>query len=235
MKIGIIGAMDMEVDSLKADAAVSHVEKKENMEFYEGKLGGRDVVIVRCGIGKVSAAICAQILVDDFHVTHVINTGAAGSLDAKLDIGDVVISTEAVEHDFDVSQIGFKKGEHPYINMQNFPASVELRKQALQAVKEAAPDIRAMEGRICSGDQFISSQVKKEEIIREFGGSCVEMEGGAIAHACYLSDVPFVIIRAISDKADDSSQVSFDEFARKAAERGAAIVKSMVEHWPETE
>ena len=231
MKIGIIGAMDMEVDSLKADAKVSRVVKKARMEFFEGTLGGQDVVIVRCGIGKVNAALCVQVLADEFRVTHIINTGAAGSLDAKLDIGDAVISTEAVEHDFDVAPIGFKKGEHPYINMQNFPASEEMREKAREAVREAAPDIRVMEGRICSGDQFISSQEKKEELIREFGGCCAEMEGGAIAHACYLNEIPFVIIRAISDKADDSGQVSFDEFAKKAAARGAAIVKSMMEHW----
>ena len=231
MKIGIIGAMDMEVDSLKADAAVSRVEKKANMEFYEGTLGGQDVVIVRCGIGKVNAALCAQILMDDFHVTHVINTGAAGSLDVRLDIGDVVISTEAVEHDFDVSPIGFQKGEHPYINVRDFPASEELRERAAQAVKAAAPNVRVMEGRICSGDQFISSREKKEELIREFGGCCAEMEGAAIAHACHLNQVPFVIIRAISDKADDSSHMSFDEFAKKAAAQGAAIVKAMMENW----
>lgn len=231
MKIGIIGAMDMEVSTLKKDAKISKVEKKAHMEFFEGELGGQPVVIVRSGIGKVNAAVCAQILADDFHVTHIINTGAAGSLAGELDIEDVVISTEAVEHDFDVSRIGFKKGEHPYINIVNFPASEELRKKALQAVRAVAPDIRAVEGRICTGDQFISSGEKKEELIREFGGSCAEMEGGAIAHACYLNQIPFVIIRSMSDKADDSSHMSFDEFAEKAAARGAAVVKYMLEHW----
>lgn len=231
MKIGIIGAMDMEVNSLKADAVVTRVKKKAHMEFHEGTLGGQDVIIVRSGIGKVNAALCAQILADDFQVTHIINTGAAGSLDERLDIGDVVISTEAMEHDFDVSRIGFRKGEHPYINMVDFPASEDLRKRAMQAVRAVAPEIRVVEGRVCSGDQFISSREKKEELIGAFEGCCAEMEGGAIAHACYLNAIPFVIIRAMSDKADDSSHVSFDEFAKTAAARGAAIVKYMVEHW----
>ncbi len=231
MKIGIIGAMDIEVVSLKTDMQLSHVEQKARMEFCEGELGGQEVVVVRSGIGKVNAALCAQILVDDFHVTHIINTGIAGSLDAQLDIGDVVVSTEAVEHDFDVSAIGFRKGEHPYIKIVNFPASEAMRRRAMQAVREVAPEIRGMEGRVCSGDQFISSQKKKEALVEEFAGCCAEMEGAAIAHACFLNDIPFVIIRAMSDKADDSSHISFDEFAKIAAARSVAIVKYMVEHW----
>ena len=231
MKIGIIGAMDMEVDSLKADAKISRVVRKANMDFYEGTLMGKETVIVRCGIGKVNAAVCAQILADDFKVTHIVNTGVAGSLDARLEIGDVVVSTEAMEHDVDSTGLGFQRGEHPYSGMINFPASEELREKAVRAVKIAAPDVHVLEGRICSGDQFISSQKKREDLIEAFGGCCAEMEGGAIAHACYLNGIPFVVIRAMSDKSDDSGHVSFEEFAKVAAARSAAIVKSMLEHW----
>ncbi|MBQ6499254.1 MAG: 5'-methylthioadenosine/adenosylhomocysteine nucleosidase [Ruminococcus sp.] len=227
-KIGIIGAMDAEVKSLKEAAKITKTTKIAEMEFCEGTLKDKDVVIVKCGMGKVNAGICAHTLINDFNCTAIINTGVAGSLDNQIDIGDIVVSTDAVQHDYDVEAIGFKKGEIPYTGQYAFPADEALRAAAVKAVRESADDIRVFEGRVCSGDQFINKKEQKEKIIADFGGMCCEMEGAAIAQACYLNNKPFVIIRAISDKPDETEIVEYKTFEAKAAERCAKIVKSMV-------
>lgn len=229
-KTGIIGAMDEEVASLTGALTEQQVRTVAGMEFCEGRLDGEDVVIVKCGVGKVNAAVCTQILIDVFEVDRIINTGVAGSLDADIDIGDIVVSTEAVQHDMDATPLGFKRGEIPYSDQSVFPADEEMRKSAVQAVGAAAPEAKVFEGRICSGDQFIASRTQKDDIITEFGGMCCEMEGAAIAQVCYLNETPYVIIRAISDKADDSEEMSYVEFVKVAAERCAAITRYMVAH-----
>ena len=227
MKIGIIGAMKSEVEALKGALATSRKETKASMEFCEGRLGQMDVVVVQSGIGKVNAGICAQILVDDFAVTHIINTGVAGSLSNELDIGDIVISKDAVQHDFTVEDIGFKKGEIPFTGKVAFEADETLRQKALAAVKAALPDISAVEGRVCSGDQFISSKEAKDRIIGDFDGTCAEMEGAAIAQVCHANAIPFVVLRAISDKADGSASLDYPTFEARAAKDCAAIVCHM--------
>ena len=229
-KTGIIGAMEEEVASLTETLTEKQVSTIAGMAFYEGKLEGVDAVVVKCGVGKVNAAVCAQILIDVFHVDRIINTGVAGSLDARIDIGDIVISTDAVQHDLDATALGFARGEIPYSDVSVFPADEEMRKSAVQAVGASAPEIKAFEGRVCSGDQFIASRAQKEAIISEFGGLCCEMEGAAIAQVCSLNGTPFVIIRAISDKADDSEEMSYLEFEQAAAERCAAITRYMIAH-----
>ncbi len=231
MKIGIIGAMKSEVSSLKEAMKIARREEKAGMEFCEGQLGAMEVVVVQSGIGKVHAAICAQILIDDFAVTHIINTGCAGSLNSSLDIGDIVVSVDAVQHDFTVEAIGFKKGEIPFTGQVAFAADKELRQKAMAAVQEALPQLKSLEGRVCSGDQFISSLEAKDRITGDFAGDCAEMEGAAIAQVCYVNKKPFVILRAISDKADGSAQVSFEEFEKQAAKNSAALVQFMLEHW----
>jgi len=228
--IGIIGAMDEEVTSLKAA-----VENPENtsiagMEFCRGKLDGVDVVIVQCGVGKVNAGICAHTLINLFGCTNIINTGVAGSLDSQIDIGDIVVSTDAVQHDFTAEAVGFAKGEIPYTGLYAFPADEMMHKAAVEAAQAAAPEVHVFEGRVCSGDQFIASKAQKESIITDFGGLCCEMEGGAIAQVCYLNNIPFVIIRAIADQADDSGEISYELFMAEAAVRCAAIVRYMVTH-----
>ena len=230
VKTGIIGAMDEEVASLQEAMTDASVQTVAGMEFHEGKLDGRNVVVVRCSVGKVNAAACAQILIDRFGVDQIINTGVAGSLDAEIDIGDVVISTDAVQHDMDASALGFARGEIPYSSVSVFPADEGMRQRALAAVGAAAPDIRAFEGRVCSGDQFIASRAQKEDIVSALGGLCCEMEGAAIAQVCCLNETPFVILRAISDKADDSEEMSYIEFEHAAAERCAAITRYMIAH-----
>ena len=227
--IGIIGAMDVEVTSLKEEAEITKTTEIAEMEFCEGILGEKNVVIVKCGMGKVNAGICAHTLINDFNCTKIINTGVAGSLDNRIDIGDIVVSTEAVQHDFDVESIGFKKGEIPYTGLIAFPADEALRAAAVEAVQQSAPDIHVFEGRICSGDQFISTKEQKDTIIENFGGMCCEMEGGAIAQTCYLNSTPFVVIRAISDKPDETEFVDYKVFEAQAAARCAAIVQYMVE------
>ena len=227
-RIGIIGAMDEELQTLKKAAVEISTVSRAGMDFYEGRLGNTEVVIVKSGMGKVNAGICTQILIGDFHVMAVINTGVAGSLDKALGIGDLVISEDAVQHDFDLSPIGYRKGEIPGPGTVAFPADSRLRELAVAAVRKTAPEAKAVEGRICSGDQFISSAWQKEAITSLYGGECCEMEGGAVAQVCFLNRVPFVIIRAISDSADEDSGVSFETFLGTAAKRCAAVVQEMV-------
>ena len=228
MRIGIIGAMKSEVSLLKEEMKIERQEHIAGMDFFSGQLGSHEVVVVQSGIGKVNAAICAQILIDDFQVTYIINTGVAGSLNKDLNIGDIVVSVDAVQHDFTVEAIGFKKGEIPFTGLVAFAADETLRKRAMEAVTITLSGVKAVEGRVCSGDQFISSSEVKQRIINDFAGDCTEMEGAAIAQVCYLNNVPFVILRAISDNADDSGHISFEEFEKIAAVNSAKIVRQMM-------
>ena len=227
-KIGIIGAMELEVEELKSRLVGEKVTKKAGMDFHEGFLGGAPVVIVRCGIGKVNAALCVQILADLFEVTHVINTGVAGSLNAKLDIGDILISKDAVHHDMDVSPLGYAPGIVPQMAESYFKADERLIELAMNSCEKVNPDIRAMKGRVVSGDQFIASREAKDRLISLFHGDCAEMEGASIAHGAYLNQIPFVILRAISDKADDSAQMDYPSFEKAAAGHCARLVEDLV-------
>ncbi len=227
-KIGIIGAMELEVDTLKAQMTVASRTIKAGMEFFEGTLGSAQVVIVRCGIGKVNAAMCVQILADLFQVTHVINTGVAGSLNAGLDIGDIVISKDVIHHDMDVRVFGYALGQVPQLDTLAFPGDENLIRLALSSCEEANPGLHTAVGRIVSGDQFISGKEVKDKLITEFQADCTEMEGAAIAHAAYLNGIPFVVIRAISDKADDSAEMDYPTFEREAAGHCARLVEVLV-------
>ena len=230
-KIGIIGAMDEEVNTLKDSLKDVKTNKIAGMEFYEGKLGDADVVIVKCGMGKVNAGMCANTLINDYGCVGIINTGVAGSLDEKLNVGDIVVSTDAVQHDFNVEPIGFAKGEIPYTGLYAFPADESVRKLAVEAAKKTVPNVNVYEGRVCSGDQFISTNEQKEKIRNDFGGMCCEMEGAAIAQACYLNNTPYVVIRAISDKSDSSQAVEFESFKKEAAQNCIKIIRYMAENY----
>lgn len=229
-KTGIIGAMELEVEELKSKMTVSNIVKKAGMEFYEGSLNGAQVVIVRSGIGKVNAALCVQILADIFHVTHIINTGVAGSLNAGLDIGDILISKDAIHHDMDVTIFGYQPGEVPQLGTREFAADKRLMELAKTSCEKVNSDIHAIVGRVVSGDQFISGKEVKEHLIKDFQGDCAEMEGAAIAHGAYLNQIPFVIIRAISDKADDSAEMDYPTFEKAAARHSARLVEDMVQY-----
>ena len=225
---GILGAMEEEVAALKEAMEVQEAAELASMTFYRGVLCGKDVVVVRSGIGKVNAGICAQILVDRFHVDTLINTGIAGSLDARIDIGDMVISTDALHHDMDAVQFGYPAGQIPRMEVLSFPADEELVKKAVQANEKANPDIHTYTGRVASGDQFIASKEVKEKIVENFQPLCVEMEGAAIAQAAYLNKVSYVIIRAISDKADNSATMDYPAFERQAIAHSVGLVKELM-------
>ena len=227
-KIGIIGAMEVEVSYLKGRLENATSQVIAGMEFAEGTFNGVSAVVVFCSVGKVNAGICAQILVDRFSVTHVINTGVAGSLDAVINIGDLVVSTDAVHHDMDVCNLGYEPGQVPGFKEIYFPADEQLRNIVKQAAAQVATDIAVFDGRVASGDQFVRTDAEKQRIISTFAARCCEMEGAAIAHACFLNDVPFVIVRAISDKADGSDAELYPVFEEKAAHHCAAIVERAV-------
>ena len=226
--IGIIGAMEEEVAALKNKMQISGVLKKASMEFYKGTLQGKPVVVVRSGIGKVNAGLCTQILVDVFDVKMVINTGIAGSLDAKIDIGDIVISTEALQHDMDATQFGYPLGQIPRMETLAFPADETMVKVAKEACEKVNPEIHVFTGRIVTGDQFVASSEIKDRIKENFDGLCTEMEGAAIAQAAWLNKVPFVIIRAISDKADNSAEVDYPTFEKQAILHSVRLTEEMI-------
>ena len=203
MKIGIIGAMDLEIRKLtEEEMTSSETVEKAGMVFHVGRLGNTDVVIVKSGVGKVNAAICAQILINCFEVT------------------------------MDVTVFGYEPGVIPQMGtpkgLKNFPASPEMRAAAISACKEAVPGIGIYEGRIVSGDQFICTAEQKHRLVDTFHALCTEMEGAAIAHTAYLNKIPFVVLRAISDKADEEADVSYETFEHQAAENCARLVSRMV-------
>lgn len=226
-RLGIIGAMDIEVALLKEQLTDPKVTQKAGSEFWEGTLRGLPVVIVRCGVGKVNAALCVQILADLFDVTYIVNTGIAGSMDADLDIGDLVVATEAMYHDMTVTIFGYPRGQVPGMDVQAFPADEALSEAAAAACAKRA--VRFKRGRIVSGDQFVGDSAVKDDILENCGGLCVEMESAAIAHAAYRNGIPFAILRAISDKADDSATMDYPTFEAKAARDCAAITATMAE------
>ena len=227
-KIGIIGAMEVEIASLKSAMKVSRMLKKAQMEFLEGELEGCQAVVVRSGIGKVNAAVCTQILVDEFGVDGVINTGIAGSLKAEINIGDIVLSTDVLHHDMDATGFGYPLGQIPQMDAFSFQADEQMRELAKEVCEEVNPEIRVFEGRVVSGDQFISSREVKDKIKENFDGCCTEMEGAAIAQTAYLNQIPFVIIRAISDKADDSATMDYPTFEKQAVEHSVRLTRGFL-------
>jgi len=221
VKLGIIGAMELEVESLHNAMEEKTAREIARSVFYEGILSGTPCVVVKCGVGTVNAALCVQILCSCFGVTHIVNTGIAGSLCAELDIGDMVISRDAMYHDFDCCIFGYPVGKVPGMPEQ-YEGDETLRSLALEAAEAVNPGHNRV-GRIASGDQFICSQEQKDRIIAVTGALCTEMEGAGIAHAAYRNGVPFVILRAISDKADHSAEMDYPTFERIAANRCAEV------------
>lgn len=225
-KLGIIGAMQLEVETLLGVMENKTARERAGSVFYEGELEGLPVVIVQCGVGKVNAALCAQILCDCFDVTHLVNTGIAGSLCADLDIGDLVVSRDAMYHDFDCVHFGYEYGKVPGMDTVAFPADEGLMKLAYAAAEAVHPG-HVRIGRVASGDQFVAEKELKEKIIAVTGGLCTEMEGTAIAQTACRNKLPFVILRAISDKADDSAEMDYPTFERIAAHRCAQVTRNL--------
>lgn len=228
--IGIIGAMEEEVLALKEKMNVEEVRSVASLEFYKGRLNNRDVVVVQSGIGKVNAAICTQILIDVYRVAGIINTGVGGALHRDLNIGDVVISTDTLQHDMDATGFGYDQGEIPRMETSTFKADTHMIHLAETACDHLKSSVKVYKERIVSGDLFVSDPGMKSKLFDQFSAYCTEMEGAAVAQTCYLNHLPFVVIRSISDQADASAEVNFDAFAKEAALNSIRIIEGMLEH-----
>ena len=227
MTIGIIGAMDEEVRKLKEEMTIESRLTKAKMEFFSGKLWAKNVVVVTCGIGKVNAAVCAQILVDHFKVDKVINVGVAGGIGENIVPGDVVIASDLVQHDMDTTAFGDKFGQIPRLDTFDFKSDLSL----IDAAKEACSKIHnhsSYIGRIVTGDQFIANVEKIRWLNSEFSALACEMEGGSIAQVCYLNAVPFVVIRSISDNANTGAHMDFEKFVPIAVDNSLHILRGML-------
>lgn len=229
MKIGIIGAMDIEVAELIGSMENIKKETISSTVYYEGTLQGRNVVVAKCGVGKVHAAVCAQTMILKYKPDCIINTGVAGSLNSELDIADLVISDSVVQHDMDTSGFGDPVGLISGINLINIPCSKNLVKK-IKASAETIEGTNAVVGTIASGDQFICSQDKKDYIVKHFDALCAEMEGASIGHVCYLNNVDFCIVRAISDKADGSALMDFPTFTKIAANKSTQLINTFLKN-----
>lgn len=231
-KLGIIGAMQVEIETLLELMTEKKETERAGNIFYDGVLEGLPVTVVKCGVGKVNAAMCAQILCDLFQVTHLVNTGIAGSLSNDLDIGDIVVSSDAMYHDVDAVNFGYPMGRVPGLDVTAFPADRELVDAAYTAAEEVKPGHNRI-GRIASGDQFVAASELKEKIISITNGLCTEMEGAAIAQTAYRNGIPFVILRAISDKADDSAHMDYPTFETAAARECASVTRKLAKYLKE--
>lgn len=227
--IGIIGAMEEEITNLKSHMQVDEVQTIAGMSFYKGAVKGTKFVLVRSGIGKVNAGICTQILASVYGVDTVINTGIAGSLNADIDIGDIVVSTSLVQYDVDARNFGYKLGEIPRMNIVEFPADKYLIDKTQNVFDSLDLGIKLYKGMVATGDKFVSEDSLKAEIISNFHAYCVEMEGAAIAQAAMLNNMACVVIRAISDKADNSADVDYRSFEAKAIENMSKISLALVD------
>ncbi len=227
--IGIIGAMEEEITNLKSHMQVDEVQTIAGMSFFKGDVKGTKLVLVRSGIGKVNAGICTQILASVYGVDTVINTGIAGSLNADIDIGDIVVSTSLVQYDVDARNFGYKLGEIPRMNIVEFPADKYLIDKTQSVFDSLGLGIKLYKGMVATGDKFVSEDSLKAEIISNFHAYCVEMEGAAIAQAAMLNNMACVVIRAISDKADNSANVDYRSFEAKAIENMSKISLALVD------
>ena len=227
--IGIICAMDEEIEYIYKNSEIVSAKNVVGQDFYIGKFKGAKVVMVRCGIGKVNAAICAQAMIDMFGVDCIVNVGVGGGIYKELKIGDVVISTDAVEHDFDTTALGDPPGFISRMDTSEFKADENIIKVFEDFKNDNNFEYNVYLGRIGSGDRFISSKEEKDRIWNTFGAYAADMEGAAIAHTCYLNKVPFAIIRSISDNADGEADMSYNEFKDIAANNSGKILEYMIE------
>ncbi|MGL4983015.1 MAG: 5'-methylthioadenosine/adenosylhomocysteine nucleosidase [Treponemataceae bacterium] len=230
-KLGIIVAMKEELAILKAKVQNPVCKKIAGMEFFEGLLGNSSVVLVKSGIGKVNASVCAQILVSIFNVTALLNSGVAGTLNPQVKQGDIVISTDSVQHDVDTTAFGDPLGEIPQLGITFFKADDSMLKVA-RKITSTITNLNFFEGRVASGDMFVADPLVSKKIIDHFGEVCaVEMEGAAIAHVAYLNAIPYLIIRGISDSANGDAPLSYENFLLIAAKNMSLVVESFVKMW----
>lgn len=219
--------MDEEIELLLTGMEQGQEVTRAGIRFVKGTFQGKSVVVCKSGVGKVNAAVTTQILIDQFGVSKVLFTGVAGAVHPDLNIGDIVISTECIQHDFDVSALGYPRGVIPYQEISAFPANEELISLAEQACREASVGNYLL-GKVLSGDQFVANRDTVAWLRDEMEGACVEMEGAAVAQVCHMNGVPFVIIRSMSDKADGSAHVNYAEFTIESSQRSHAILEYML-------
>lgn len=232
-KWGIIGAMDSEVTQLIAAMTNVKTEEHAGRTYYEGTLGNRQVVVLKCGIGKVAAAIGAQVLCDLYHVTALINTGVAGGLHPDLEVGDIVLGDAAVQHDFNVTALGYAQGYMCCGGDNQAPTVFTADRALIERFRAAAApflgEAKIIEGTIATGDLFVDSTDIKRKLIAQFNAAAAEMEGAAIAQVAAANGVPFLIIRAISDLAEKQANISYETFEALAADRSARIMLALAE------
>lgn len=227
--IGIICAMQIEIDKINEEIENKAVETVSGISFTKGTLYGKDIVTAVCGVGKVFAAICTEAMIIKYSPEVIINTGVAGTLTDKLNICDVAVATAVVQHDMDTSPLGDPVGLLSGINIVDIPADMETAEKIAMCVEKMG--VKSLMGTIASGDQFINSGDKKKYISDNFNAIACEMEGGSVGHACYVNNVKFAVIRAISDGAGDESHMDYPTFARLAAEKSAGAVKLFVKEY----
>ena len=226
MPLAIISAMAEEIELYLDTCTITDTRQRAGLTFHEAAYQGHDLVLVKGGVGKVNAAMCTQLLIDDFDADAVICTGSAGALHDGLDIGDIVIAEDCVQHDVRVDFLGLPPGQIPFSDLRFFEAAPSLLERA-HDVELPAHTVRR--GRVCTGDTFIQDEARRNEIQAELKGDCVEMEGAAVGQVCTLNEVPFLLVRAISDRADGSSDIDFQEFLHEAAQSSARIVLHLLE------
>lgn len=218
-KIGIIAAMDIEIDTLKEKLESCEIKEMTGSTYYSGRIGNHEVILLKCGIGKVSAAIGTQTMIDYYHPDAIINTGCAGGLDKNIKVGDTVLSASSVEWDMDTTPLGDPRGFISGLNK----VFLEADKTLVSELKDVIEKVSAVKvGLVVSGDQFICKDEQRDMILGAFPDAlCAEMEGGAIGHTCVQNNVPYCVIRSMSDTADGNSTMSYPEFAKMAGEKSA--------------
>jgi len=233
--VGIIGAMKEEINLFTRNMNNVRVKEKAEKTFSIGDFLGMRVVAGESGIGKVNAAVCSQIMVDLFDVDCIVCCGVAGALDGRLQVGDVVISTSVIQYDVNASAFGYEPGCIPRMNIREFLADKNLIDLAYNCSISRLKHNKVYLGKVLTGDKFVSDSDEKERLRKTFNGSCVEMEGGAIGHVCFLNDIPFVIIRSISDTADGRATEDYRRFVHLAANNSYEIVSSIITHLKDLE
>ncbi|AIY81052.1 MTA/SAH nucleosidase [Clostridium botulinum 202F] len=228
MTIGIIAAMAEELEILLKDLNLEEKKEKANMVFHKGTINNKNVVAVVCGIGKVNSAVCTQILISEYNVDKVVNVGVAGGIGKDIYPGDIVVAENLVQHDMDTSAFGDKIGQIPRLDTFDFKCDKDMVAAAKKSCEEIS-ELNSFTGRIVSGDQFVANLEKIQWLEKEFGAISCEMEGASIAQVCYLNSIPFVVIRSISDNANNGAHIDYEKFTPIAVKNSTNILKNMLE------
>ncbi|NFS30240.1 5'-methylthioadenosine/adenosylhomocysteine nucleosidase [Clostridium botulinum] len=227
MTIGIIAAMTEELEILLKDLNLEEKKEKANMVFHKGTINNKNVVAVVCGIGKVNSAVCTQILISEYNIDKVVNVGVAGGIGKDIYPGDIVVAENLVQHDMDTSAFGDKIGQIPRLDTFDFKCDKDMVAAAKKSCEEIS-ELNSFTGRIVSGDQFVANLEKIQWLEKEFGAISCEMEGASIAQVCYLNSIPFVVIRSISDNANNGAHMDYEKFTPIAVKNSTNILKNML-------